>query len=99
VNNPSDRREAGRLVKLLLASDRAGNPHALLHRMGIQEIIWDCHAWFGGDSGMQPYSVCYRHGRRLAHPDPTAGHRNHIHFGLNWAGARMRTSFWRSGLR
>lgn len=99
VNNAADRREAGRLIKLLLAPDRAGNTHALLRRMGIQEIIWDCHAWFGGDGGLRPYSYCYPNGRRLAHPDPTAGHRDHIHFGLNWAGARMRTSFWRSGLR
>jgi hypothetical protein len=27
--------------------------------------------------------------------DPTA-HRNHVHIGMNWAGARMKTSFWRS---
>jgi hypothetical protein len=99
VTNPGDRREAGRLIKLLFATDRAGNSHALARRMGIQEIIWDCHAWFGGDGGLRPYSYCYRHGRRLSHVDPTAGHRNHIHFGLNWAGARMRSSFWRSGLR
>ena len=100
VTNPADRREATRLISLFLASDRAGNAHALARRMGIQEIIWNCQAWFGGDGGMQPYSVCYDgHGRRQAHVDPTLGHRNHVHVGLNWAGARMRTSFWRSGLR
>jgi hypothetical protein len=49
---------------------------------------------------MLPYSVCYdANGHRKRHVDPTLGHRNHIHFGLNWAGARMRTSFWRFGLR
>jgi len=99
VTSAVDRREATRLISLLLASDRAGNAHALARRMGIQEIIWNCEAWFDGDGGMQPYSVCYDgHGRRKAHVDPTLGHRNHIHLGLNWAGARMRTSFWRSGL-
>jgi len=98
VTDSSDRREAGRLIKLLLASDRAGNSQALARRMGIQEIIWDCRGWFGGEK-MQPYSYCYRNGRRLARVDPTAAHRDHIHIGLNWAGARMRTSFWRSGLR
>ena len=36
-----DRREARRLIDLLLAADRAGNPHALARGMGIQEIIHD----------------------------------------------------------
>jgi hypothetical protein len=26
--------------------------------------------------------------------DRTTAHRDHIHFGLSWAGARKRTSFW-----
>jgi hypothetical protein len=26
--------------------------------------------------------------------DETAAHMNHIHIGVNWAGARMKTSFW-----
>ncbi len=100
ATSAGDRREAARLISLFLASDRAGNAHALARRMGIQEIIWNCQAWFDGDGGMQPYSACYDdHGHRKAHVDPTLGHRNHIHLGLNWAGARMRTSFWRSGLR
>ena len=28
------------------------------------------------------------------HVDETAAHMNHIHIGVNWAGARMKTSFW-----
>ena len=39
---PADRREARRLIDLWLATDRAGNEHALARRMGIQEIIWNC---------------------------------------------------------
>jgi hypothetical protein len=47
---PADRREAARLIDLLLAADEAGNPHALARRMGIQEIIWNCRSclsWAG----------------------------------------------------
>jgi hypothetical protein len=47
---PADRREARRLIDILLAADDAGN-------------------------------------------------RDHIHFGLSWAGARKRTSFWRAPAR
>ena len=31
---------------------------------------------------------------RRKHVDPTVAHRNHIHIGLNNAGATRRTSFW-----
>src|SRR5436853_1508980 len=59
VHNAGDRDEANRLVKLFLARDKAGNNHALARRMGIQELIWNCKAWFSGDGGMRPYSVCF----------------------------------------
>jgi hypothetical protein len=96
VHDPADRRAAERLIALLLAPDRDGNEHALARRMGIQEIIWNCRSWWSGSEGMGPYSVCYdRKGRRKKHVDETLAHRNHVHIGMNLAGARMRTSFWR----
>jgi hypothetical protein len=97
VTNARDRRAADALVRLLLAPDRAGNVHALARRMGVQEIIWNCQGWFGGDGGMRPYSVCYDKKGRRTKVDDTTAHRDHIHFGLNWSGARMRTSFWQAG--
>jgi hypothetical protein len=96
VHNRADRREAERLIDLLLAPDKNGNMHALARRMGVQEIIWNCQGWFSGDGGMQPYSVCYDRKGRRKHVDDTTAHRNHVHIGMNWAGARMKTSFWRS---
>jgi len=90
------RREARRLIDLLLATDRAGNEHALARRMGIQEIIWNCRSWWSGAAGMGPYSVCFtKAGKPRRGVDRTTAHRDHIHLGLSWAGARMRTSFWR----
>jgi hypothetical protein len=95
VHNAGDRAAANRLIDLLLAPDADGNAHALARRMGIQEIIWNCHSWWSGSEGMGPYSVCYdRRGRRRKHVDETLGHRNHVHLGLSLAGARMHTSFW-----
>ena len=95
VHDASDRAEANRLIHLFLAKDRAGNNHALARQMGIQELIWDCKGWFSGDGGMRPYSVCFDSKGRPKKVDDTSAHRNHIHIGLNWAGARMRTTFWR----
>ena len=96
VSSARDRREAKRIINLLLAPDRAGNMHALARRMGVQEIIWDCKSWWSGQETLGKYSVCYdRRGRRKKRVDKTSAHRDHIHFGMNWPGANKRTSFWR----
>lgn len=96
VNDPTDRRAARKLIRLLLATDRAGNEHALARRMGVQEIIWDCRSWWSGSDGMDDYSVCFTdRGKRRKGVSPTLAHRDHVHIGLSRAGAAMRTSFWR----
>ncbi len=92
-----DRREADRLIALLLAPDRAGNPQALARRMGVEEIIWDCGYWGAGMDGPRRYSACLdRKGRVSGKVDPTTAHRDHVHLGLTKAGALARTSFWRA---
>lgn len=91
----ADRREAQRIIDLMLAPDRAGNEHALARRMGIQEIIWNCHSWWSGSDGMGKYSKCFNEkGKRLQHVNFTEAHKDHIHFGLSWRGARKKTTFW-----
>ena len=94
VHNPTDRRAARKLIDLLLAADKAGNEHALARRMGIQEIIWDCRSWWSGSSGMDRYSLCFNRKGRPVRVDDTSAHRDHVHIGLNIAGARGRSSFW-----
>jgi hypothetical protein len=96
VHEAADRRAAERLIDRVLAPDKDGNPNALTRRMGVQEIIWNCRSWWSGADRMGPYSVCYdRKGRRKKHVDETLAHRNHVHIGLNFPGARMQTSYWR----
>jgi hypothetical protein len=91
----AQRKEADRIVALLLAPDRLGNERALARRMGLQEIIWNCRAWFAGSDRFRPYSVCYdEDGERKRNVNRTLAHRDHIHLGLSRAGARMLTSFW-----
>ena len=71
------------------------SPLALARRMGIQEIIWNCHSWWSGADGMGKYYACFTDsGKRRKHVNLTEAHKDHIHIGLNWAGARKRTSFW-----
>jgi hypothetical protein len=95
ASSSADRRVARKLILRLLATDKAGNPHALARRMGVQEIIWDCRSWWSGAERMGPYSACYDRKGRKRKVDVTTAHRDHVHIGLNWAGARKRTTFWR----
>jgi hypothetical protein len=95
ASRPADRREARRLIDLWLATDSAGNEHALARRMGIQEIIWNCRSWWSGSEGVGPYSACYsERGKLRRRVSRTEAHKDHIHIGLSRAGARMQTSFW-----
>ena len=65
--------------------------------MGIQGLIFDCHAWWAGMEEMGAYSYCYKRNGDLRHDlDRTQAHRDHIHIELNWDGAKKKTSFWRS---
>ena len=89
VSRPADSREARRLIGLLLAPDSLGRAAALARRIGVQEIIWDCRAWFGGEPRLGRYSACK--GKKV---DRTTAHRDHIHFGLTRRGAKKLTSFW-----
>ena len=43
---------------------------------------------------MDRYSLCYNRKGRPVRIDDTSAHRDHIHIGLNLAGARARSSFW-----
>jgi hypothetical protein len=97
VHNAADKREAARVINLLLAPDRAGNLHALARRMGIQEIIWNCQSWYSGSDSLRPYSPCFDQDGKRTKIDDTTAHKDHIHFGLNWPGAKMRTTFWSQG--
>ena len=63
--------------------------------MGIQEIIWNCRSWWSGADAMSKYSACFtERGKPRQNVNYTTAHKDHIHIGLSWAGARKRTSFW-----
>ena len=95
VDVPADRREAKRLIALLLAPDKLGQPQALARRMGVEEIIWDCGYWSAGMDTFRNYSPCLsKRGRVRRHVNKTIAHRDHLHIGLTKAGAAKKTSFW-----
>jgi hypothetical protein len=81
------------VINTWLAKDQRGRNNALARRMGIQLIIYNCRWWQAGDRGWSPYSACS--GRN---PDPTQGHIDHVHIELTKPAAKLKTSYWRSGV-
>lgn len=97
VHNAADRAEAERVIRLLLAPDSDGNAHALARRLGVQGLIWNCQAWWGGQ-GLVRYSVCNgRNGKLNPNVDDTTAHRDHIHLELTKPAAKLQTSWWTDG--
>jgi len=97
VANTADRAEAERLIRLLLAPDSTGEPHALARRLGVQGLIWDCRAWWGGGT-LHKYSVCTgKNGKWKKSVNKTLAHRDHVHLELSKRGAALRTSWWKHG--
>lgn len=98
--HPASREAAAKLIETLLAPDKAGNPHALARRMGIEELIWDCSYWGAGAPQFGKYDYCYgRGGKRKKGLNPTAAHMDHVHIGFSRKGAAGRTSFWKLALQ
>lgn len=75
--------EAQRIIDWLLGTDGQGNAHAVARRMGVQEIIWNRRIWSAG-----------RHAEGWRDYGGTNPHTDHLHIGLNRAGAARQTSYW-----
>ncbi len=100
ARDPASQREGTRLIRMLLAPDRAGNPTALARRMGVEEIIWDCSYWGAGMTDFTRYGECFtKQGQRRKRVNPTLAHMDHLHLGLTKPGAAARTTFWRAAKR
>lgn len=86
ASDPEQRKIAEDFLTWLLKTDRYGNEHANLRRMGITYLIWNRQAF----SSYRPYWRAYT--RENPHTD-------HIHISFGWPGARGETSFqrWLSG--
>lgn len=81
---------ADELIGWLLATDRHGNDHAAVRRLGIMYVIWNRRIWhaYRPDAGWVPYTG-------------VSPHTDHVHFSFGWAGARQETTWWteRAGAR
>ncbi|HEX6151507.1 hypothetical protein [Nocardioides sp.] len=88
-----DRRTATGFLRLVRATDKAGNSDARARRMGIMYVIWNDHmysAWDGFER--EPYLASSCPSKRKC--SKSARHRNHMHISLSRPGGRGRTSWY-----
>ena len=71
------------LFAWLFATDRYGNKHAMLRRLGIQYIIWNRQIWssYNVSAGWRAYTGA-------------SPHTDHVHLSFSWPGANKITSYW-----
>lgn len=99
ARNKRNKKAGMRLLRTMIERDRNGEVAALARRMGVQGLIYNCKAWFGGGDRLGKYSYCYNaNGHKKDNLDPTQAHIDHVHLELNKRGAKKKTSFWKSPL-
>ena len=91
VRSKRDRRAGFAISRFFRSRDSGGTKWAMARRFGIQEIIFNCRVWGSARAreGWRRYYLCDEAGANR-----TAMHKDHIHIGLNWRGARRRTTAW-----
>ena len=71
------------LFAWLFATDKYGNRHAMLRRLGIQYVIWNRQIFsaYNVSAGWRAYTGA-------------SPHTDHVHFSFSWPGASKVTSYW-----
>jgi hypothetical protein len=95
VRRKATRRAAYDFLRRALATDAAGNRHALARRMGVMYFIYNDTIWSSyRDFAPRPYlsSGC----RTKKKCSRTLRHLDHVHISLGRAGAAAQTSWYRS---
>jgi hypothetical protein len=95
VRRKKQRRAAYDFIRKALATDAAGNAHALARRMGIMYLIYDDTIWASyRDFAPRPYlNAACKTRKRCSR---TLRHLNHVHISLGLAGAAAQTSWYRA---
>jgi hypothetical protein len=95
VRRKKQRRAAYDFIRKALATDAAGNAHALARRLGIMYLIYDDTIWASyRDFAPRPYlNPACKTRKRCSR---TLRHKNHVHISLGLAGAAGQTSWYRA---
>jgi hypothetical protein len=94
VRRKAQRRAAYDFIRKALATDEAGNAHALARRMGIMYLIYNDTIW-SSYRGFAPRPYLNAACKTRKKCSRTLRHKNHVHLSLGLAGAAAQTSWYR----
>jgi hypothetical protein len=94
VKRKATRRAAYGFITRALATDGAGNAHALARRMGIMYIIYNDTIW-SSYFDFRPRPYLHAGCKKRKKCSRTLRHRDHVHISLGYAGAAAQTSWYR----
>ena len=95
VANAATKKAAYAFINKALATDSAGNRHALARRLGIMYLIYNDTIWSSyRDFSPRPYLNAACSSR--AKCSRTLRHLNHVHISLGFSGAAAQTSWYRA---
>ncbi|MET3961987.1 hypothetical protein ABIE44_001921 [Marmoricola sp. OAE513] len=95
VKKPKAKKAAYDFIRKALATDAAGNQHALARRMGIMYFIYNDTIW-SSYRGFTPRPYLNSGCKTKKKCDRNLRHKNHVHISLGFAGAAAQTSWYRA---
>lgn len=95
VAKPKQKAAAYSFIRKVLATDSAGNEHALARRMGIMYLIYNDTIW-SSYRDFQPRPYLNGGCKTKKKCSRSLRHLNHVHISLGYAGAAAQTSWYRS---
>jgi len=95
VAKKKTRRAAYDFIGKALATDEAGNAHALARRMGIMYIIYNDTIW-SSYYDFKPRKYLNAGCKKRRKCSRTLRHLDHVHISLGYAGAAAQTSWYRA---
>lgn len=97
ASRKADREKAASLLRLLRATDKAGNTDAKARRMGVMYIIWNDRMYAAWDefAGERYLSSSCKSRKRCS---KTLRHRDHMHISLTRRGGKGVTSWYEGRL-
>ncbi len=95
IADAGDKAAGDQISLFFRRSDSGGAKWAMARRFGIQEIIWNCRIWTAARAadGWRLYSRCDPNSSSYT-TNRTLQHKDHIHVGQNWGGARQAKTAW-----
>jgi hypothetical protein len=100
ASDATQKAQAAAIFAWLFATDKYGNTHAMVRRLGIQYIQYNNMMWrsYNPSAGWQPQMIGGKKCSSYGSTYKTSCHRDHIHFSFSWNGAWARTSFFTGSL-